>query len=985
MMRKWLAWVFVLALGAVPALAQQTGSISGRVTSPDGDAMPGVTVEATSSVLPQARTVVTGATGEFRLPLLPPGSYELTFTLSGLASERRSVQVALQQNSAVSVTMAPEAMSEEIQVVGLATLVDTSSAELKAAVTADVIDKMPVGQEYRDLVKLIPGVQYTENVVRGPSAGGSGQDNVYQFDGVNVNLPLFGTLSAEPSSHDIDQISVVKGGADATDFNRSGGFSINSISRSGTNRFAGSISYQLQNESMTGDRETASAAVFEEDKDWLVASLGGPLVRERLFFYASYYRPTVARENRANLYGEVPDYDSTRDEIFGKLTFAPTSSILLHGSYRASEREVFGASVGSGTTSGTASLGEEATLDIGIFEGTWVINDKSFFTFKFTDFANETLGRPDTLFGFQTPLNGSVGLDVANLDRMGRLTVPTPIANQTNFNNFIASIIQRYGYVQNGVRVGGGIVGGGAEINNQDFYRTSYQIGYDFFRGEKVTHEIHLGYQWFRDEEDLDRSSNGWGAITVPGGRLNCPANSTCAGQPIFFQAQVQQQGITLPDGSRVPVIHSEYESQNFEINDTIRSGNFTFNAGLLISNDQLYGQGLRPNSSRVSGFELDKSSKYKMYELDFDDMIQPRLGAIWAYDGANTVYANFARYMPAASSLPRAASWARNLAVIVNAYFDQNGNFIGSTPEASSSGKFFQEGLDPRTVDEYLIGTSRAFGNGWSARAHARYRYGYNFWEDTENDSRLRYNPPAGIPRELYIGNLGQVRGEIGGSSYVIAELDNSFTKYWEAGVETEWRGRQAYFRGSYVWSHYYGNFDQDSSTTNLANDGNIFIGSSNIADGAGRQLWDFKYGDLTGDRRHQLKLFGYYALPWNASVGGYAIYQSGQPWQATDVEVYRALLTATGSTSTSSTNRYAEPAGSRRTDDHYQVDLNYTQDFPIGDRFNIQARVDVFNIFDNQTGYNPQENRRVPATFGQMQTFYAPRRFQAALKFQF
>ena len=77
--------------------------------------------------------------------------------------------------------------------------------------------------------------------MRGPSAGGSGQDNVYQFDGVNVTLPLFGTLSAEPASHDIAQVTTIKGGARAVDFDRSGGFSIDSVSKSGTNRYAGEV------------------------------------------------------------------------------------------------------------------------------------------------------------------------------------------------------------------------------------------------------------------------------------------------------------------------------------------------------------------------------------------------------------------------------------------------------------------------------------------------------------------------------------------------------------------------------------------------------------------------------------------------------------------------------------------------------------------------------------------------------------------------
>ncbi|MBZ0114425.1 MAG: carboxypeptidase regulatory-like domain-containing protein [Thermoanaerobaculia bacterium] len=974
-MRKWLLGCLVLALAAAPAIGQQTGSISGRVTSSEGEDLPGVTIEATSNVLPQARHTVSGANGEFRLPVLPPGNYEVIFTLAGMATERRNVAVALQQNSTVNVALAVETVTEQIQVVALSTMIDPYSAELKAAVSADVIESLPIGQEYRDLVKLIPGVQFTGDTIRGPSAGGSGQDNVYQFDGVNVNLPLFGTLSAEPSSHDIDQIAVVKGGANAVDFNRSAGFSINSVSKSGTNAFHGALSYQVQPESLTADRDTASASEFKEDKDWAIANLGGPIVPDRLFFYASYYRPTSSRDSRSNLYGDVPDFESERDEYFGKLTFAPSESMLLNVSYRTSERTESGTSVTAEDSSGSTSQGSEATLDIGIFEGSWVINEESFLTFKYTDFTNETQGRPDTLFGFTPAVGGGQNLDVGALQTQGLFTVPTPVANQTAYNEFIQPLINQYGYLLDGVRKGGGRVGGGSQLDNDDFFRTSYQAGYDFVLGSEVTHELHVGYQWFRDEEDLFRTSNGWGSITAPGGRLNCPTNSTCAGQKIYYQAQVQQQGIL-----NVPTIHSEYEAQNVELNDVVRWRNFTLNLGLLVSNDELYGQGLREKSGTVSGFEVAKGNMYKMHEMDFEDMIQPRLGAIWAYDGPNTVYANFARYMPAASSLPRAASWARSLATTINVYFDAAGNFIGSSPEAGSSGKIFDEDLNPRTTDEYMLGTTRDFGNGWTARAHGRYRYGYNFWEDTNNDARLLFDPPEGVPQELYVENLAQIRSEIGGSSYVIAELDGAFTKYYEAGREAEYRGRNSYIRGSYVWSHYYGNFDQDNAaSTGLLNDSNIFIGSSFIADGAGRQVWDFKYGNLRGDRRHQLKLFGYYTLPWQASIGAYAIYQSGQPWEIHSYEPYIELTS-----SVSDANRYAEPAGSRTTDDHYQLDLNYTQDFPLGDRFNLQARVDVFNVFDNQTGYDIQDNEH-SSNLGTPLSNYDPRRFQVALKFEF
>ena len=129
-----------------------------------------------------------------------------------------------------------------------------------------------------------------------------------------------------------------------------------------------------------------------------------------------------------------------------------------------------------------------------------------------------------------------------------------------------------------------------------------------------------------------------------------------------------------------------------------------------------------------------------------------------------------------------------------------------------------------------------------------------------------------------------------------MIAELDGAFTKYYEATLESEWRGSKSFVRGSYTWSHYYGNFDQDNSST--GNDANIFIGSSNIGDGAGRQLWNNRYGDLRGDRRNLLKLYGYRTLPWNATAGVFAVAQSGQPWETWSYEPYIALTTSTSDT---------------------------------------------------------------------------------------
>ena len=920
-------------------------------------------------VLPKPRSTVTDADGTYRFAAMPPGNYKLTFTMPGFATEQRDFAVRLMQLSIIDVTMKDATFEGEIVVTSETPTIDTESAEIKSSTSEEVIQGLPVGQQYRDLIKIIPGVQYTEDTIRGPSAGGSGQDNVYSFDGVNVNLPMYGTLSTEPSNHDIEEMTAVKGGANAVGFNRAGGLLVNTLSKSGTNQFKGEVSYQIQTDSMTGDITADTESTGDPDRDWAVANLGGPIIKEMLYFFASYYRPTSTLENRANAYGEVPQYESVRDEWFGKLSFNPVDSFLMSVSYRDSKTDGSGRGVGE-FAAGTTAYGDDSALKIGILEGTWMVTDNSFISFKASDYASEGSSTPDTVFDIETSANST--LDVDNLDQMGYFNVPTPIAGLDAYNAFIAPIIQRYGYNDNGVQTGGGYVGGGSEFDEDNFYSTSFQIGYDYFLDTKVSHNFHIGYQYSLGEEDLIRSSNGWGAISVIGGR-----SSTPGGVPIFYEARIQQQSLETDAGIAVPPIHSEIKSQNIEFNDVIRANEWTFNLGFVLSNDTYYGQGLRAVDGNVSGFEVSPGTKYLMHEIDFEDMFQPRLGVTFSPNGKDALSASYAKYFPQASSLPRAASWARNTATTIRAQFDADGNMIFLDPVASSSGKVFQDGLKPRSIDEYTISYDKQLSNAWTGRINGRYRHGTNFWEDTNNTARIAYDPPEGIPREEYVPNLSEIRAEIGGSSYVIAALDGAFTKYYELGAEAEWRGRNGYFRGSYVWSHYYGNFDQDNSTND--NDLNIFIGSSNIADGAGRQLWNFREGNLRGDRRHQLKLVGIYQVPWNASFGAFGVYQSGQPWETWSYEPYSNL---TGSTS--DTNRYAEPAGINTSDSHYQIDLNYTQNFPIGNRFNIQLRGDVFNVTDNQTGYDI-EPRIHSAGYGDPRSYYDPRRFQVMAKIEF
>jgi hypothetical protein len=329
----------------------------------DNAALPGVTVEARSNVLPQPRVTVTDGNGEYRLPALIPGSYTLSFTLGGMQDVSRKAEVLLGQNTYADVTMGVAGLAESITVTAEATLVDRESTEIKAGVSNEIFQNLPIAQEYRDLQKLIPGVA------------------------VNQDLgPLVGVLVADPANHDIAQVNIIKGGARAIDFTRTGGFEIDSVSKTGTNEFSGQLSYQILNHSMIADLDSGTNSRFDQDRDWATASIGGPILRDRLYFYGSYYRPQHTRENASNLYGDLPGYELERTELFGKLTINPISTLLINGSYRDSHRTESGETFLS-TQAGTTGTGWETDLTIGTLEGSWVVNPNTFATFKFTDFS----------------------------------------------------------------------------------------------------------------------------------------------------------------------------------------------------------------------------------------------------------------------------------------------------------------------------------------------------------------------------------------------------------------------------------------------------------------------------------------------------------------------------------------------------------------------------------------------------------------------
>ncbi len=339
--------------------------------------------------------------------------------------------------------------------------------------------------------------------------------------------------------------------------------------------------------------------------------------------------------------------------------------MLVNASYRDSKREDT-SDLFTANSAGTTGSGSENRQKIGTVEGSWVINDRSFATGKFTDFTLLSQGRPDHIADVTISTAAGTRLDVANLDTLGRLSVPQPIAGATAFNDFIAPLVARYGYPLDGVQTGGGFTGYAMQFDKNDFFRKAGQLGYNLTLGSAVRHTIHAGYQRYTDEEDLERSSNGWGTITVPGGRDGFEGTAHLL--PGSLPAAIGRRGAGDPLG--IPL--AEHRGQRHH------------RGRRLVLQSRRAGEqrhALRPGPAQRLGHALGVRALPRKQVQDVRGSVQQDdpapAGATWSYNGKDTVYASYATYNPAASSLPRAAAWDRNVLVTINAYFDQNGVLV--------------------------------------------------------------------------------------------------------------------------------------------------------------------------------------------------------------------------------------------------------------------------------------------------------------------
>jgi hypothetical protein len=930
-----VAGILCLLLSA-PAVAQVTGSITGVVFDQNAQPVGGAVVKLTGDSLPGGRSVITPASGQYVFTLLQPGIYALEVTKPGVGDSKRQAIVEVDKSSTVDIVLGL-AVKEEILVTADTPVVDLRSNEVDTNYKAATMQNLPLERSYSGMFQLIPGVADNRSSI-GPAAGGSRQDNTYLLDGVNITNPGFGYLSSEVNELDIQEVNIKRAGVSA-EFGRSAGVVTNAVTRSGSNRLTGVGRIDWLSDSLIGNfRDTAfrDSRVIPSVSPAL--GIGGPILTDRLFFYGSarYMNATLGSGRTNKLGTALPDAEQKGHELHGKIT-AGLAKMLINVGYRDRPYTNSNSGLGSGTS---ATVGSDTKGGSKIATASWAYfpANRSTVEVKYLYMKERNEDVPLTNLGYLPPWTAtSPAASSAQLATLGYYTDPT----QSN------------------------LVVGGAEYTNRDNYRRHEVRGTftQFLDFGRTNHEVKVGGGYEFGEEDLNRLSNGWGAIAVQAGYIRA--------RYYFTQPSQLGQGRTW--------------SAFFQDNVTIGS-RVTVNAGLLMNRDEfsqmLPGSGGCPSTIALKGGAAAYESNgdnCTFLRFGLGSELQPRIGATvnLLSDKSDKLYGNFGRYY-AMDQKSSGRSLAPRRIYQQEVRFNYAGTMIYNQPRAATTGKMIDPGIKPTYNDEALLGYAKQMGPDWTVDVFWMWRNAHNFIEDVP--SKLPDSGPyaaANLPCSRF-ESCSSIDGipQVGKRTYksVSIELSKRLSNKWSTNV-------------SYTWSRFVGNFDLDYSGDA------VFNTSSYIQDGQGTFVGDpNRYGPLRQDRPHVFKVFATWVPVNRLTLGGYFRVQSGTPWAARgqDNEGGAAL-------------NYLEPAGSHRNPTWANMDLLTSYNLPLSGKVAVLVEARVLNLFGNQTqistdsvkfltiedftgNYIPASANTTPNSFfGKANGYAPPRRLVLAAKVSF
>src|SRR5438128_1472825 len=298
MRRIGLMVVLVFAFSG-PLIAQApTAAIVGAVTDQSGGVLPGATITVTNKATGAPRAVQSGADGNFSVPSLLPGAYDVLIEMSGFQPTVTAVEVPTGATATVKITLQVSTRTEAVTVVGASTLVDLESNRVQGVVGRAQIENLPLnGRSFLNLAQLQPGVtvnlgnpaqfnaQFNVSVLGGPAS-----HTAITVDGGNVRNPVEGGTGQNFSQEVVQEFQI-----STANFDLSTGITafgaINVVTRSGSNDFRGAGYLYFRDHNLAAYPSLARNSLTD-DPDFSRKQggfvLGGPIKKDKVQFFANY-------------------------------------------------------------------------------------------------------------------------------------------------------------------------------------------------------------------------------------------------------------------------------------------------------------------------------------------------------------------------------------------------------------------------------------------------------------------------------------------------------------------------------------------------------------------------------------------------------------------------------------------------------------------------------------------------------------------------
>ena len=925
-----------LAAAAAWLFASETGEIKGRVMDDAGQGLPGVEITVAGPALQGVRSVLSSRDGNYFLPLLPVGTYTLTFKLQGFETViQEKVIVRLGLTTTVAVKMAASALHKEITVTAEEPLIDRTSTDTSTRLSAADLERIPAqNRTVVDLTKFTPGVTGVRtNTRRGtategqPSFRGEGEEgNHWVVDGLSVSGVRFKNSGLRLNFDSLEEVQIISDPF-SPEYGAAYGGVINMVTKSGSNEFHGAASLVFNNKMLQAGRRP-QLSIVSEPKDYSNANaflnLGGPIIKDKLWFFLSenYYRAT--EETAAGLfdYLAVPDGTKTtgNNNLFAKLTFGPSPNHSL--SLTLVYDKSFPQKGGTGLPEMNEGRDTRDTLVRANYKG--ILNATTFVEAGFGG-----VWRKD----FRHPSDGVLGPAMYYIEDLAQ-----------NVHNSYGNVVEDEHRIDAGVKLT------------------------KFFETETFgDHEVAVGLEYYDSGSRFQVDFTGQDEDLFRG-------NGFDAGTKYYFD--------TWRNGRGTPTFFYEYGPFNFI--------NSTNGFGFFVRDKASFGRvsvmaGLR-SQTQVCRDDEEKV----LWTWGLGDFLSPRfsLAVDLTGDGRNVLKAAFGRFSDLLTTMPL-GFFNTGAGLTFRTYRWQGGPGPSEAEIRDPSRWRFENeqklqafevapGIKPNFQTRFLLEFDRRLGPNWAVKARFVRATAKDLLEvlavfDMATLYKFLYDNFE-YKRRDYTGLELEVNGRLGRRLVLNASYSHALARGTNPGQgET----------GS--WSQ------EEGSTNHLGLFGNhLFVppvaelaavkawADSQLGGLGGRGIGDEGlYGKLPYSVDHDFKLNLAYRAPLGIQAAAAFEVLSGYYWEKLGYVPFFGGYYS-----------YPEGRGSRKTPGHAYLDLSFEKGFVLGKReslspASLSVRLDVFNVLNSQRPVSfVKEN--IPV-FGEVWALQQPRlaRVSALLKF--